>query len=274
MTLHRFAVMALVLFLGPSISDHARAYGQPQGPPQAGYYGQQQGDWDAPPREFNDIQRQGFRDGIEGARKDIQNHRRPDPNNRDEYRHPNVPPPLRDAYREGFRRGYDRGTTYFSGANQQPIRGPEQSWQEPAPQGPPGIEMQQRGFQDGMVGALRDLENHRTPDPNNRDEYRHPNVPYELQGAYRDGFRDGYQRGMEMLTGGFGRGDDFMRGAFQDGVAGALNDFSNNRRPDPNNRDEFRHPHVSYDRIDAYRDAFIRGYNRAMSELTGYSGRH
>ncbi|SPE17738.1 conserved exported hypothetical protein [Candidatus Sulfotelmatomonas gaucii] len=281
MTLHRFAVMTLVLFLGPSISDHARAYGQPQGPPQTGYYGQQSGNWDAPPREFNDIQRQGFRDGIEGARKDIQNHRRPDPNNRDEYRHPNVPPPVRDAYREGFRRGYDRGIqNLMGGPPMQPAPAPTPVQPAPPPErgawgvaGGPDNEVMLHGFQDGMVGALRDLQNHRTPDPNNRDEYRRPNVPYEMQGAYRDGFRDGYARGNAMLTGGFGRGDDFMRGAFEDGVAGALNDFSNNRRPDPNNRDEFRHPHVSYDRVDAYRDAFSRGYNRAMSELTGYSGR-
>ena len=27
-------------------------------------------DWDAPPREFNEVQRRGFHDGIEGARRD------------------------------------------------------------------------------------------------------------------------------------------------------------------------------------------------------------
>jgi hypothetical protein len=29
-------------------------------------------------------------------------------NNRDEYRHPNVPRGLRDEYRDAFRRGYER----------------------------------------------------------------------------------------------------------------------------------------------------------------------
>jgi hypothetical protein len=63
--------------------------------------------WDAPPQEFRDIQRQGFHDGVEGARKDYDNHRRADVNNRDEYRHPHVPASARDDYREGFRRGYE-----------------------------------------------------------------------------------------------------------------------------------------------------------------------
>src|SRR3979411_1851838 len=48
-------------------------------------------DWNMPPQEFRDIQRQGYHDGIEGARKDYDNHRRPDVNNRDEYRPPHVP---------------------------------------------------------------------------------------------------------------------------------------------------------------------------------------
>jgi hypothetical protein len=63
--------------------------------------------WDTPPQEFRDIQRQGFHDGIEGARKDYDNHRRPDVSNRDEYRHPHVPDSAKADYREGFRRGYE-----------------------------------------------------------------------------------------------------------------------------------------------------------------------
>ena len=64
-------------------------------------------DWNMPPQEFRDIQRQGYHDGIEGARKDYDNHRRPDVNNRDEFRHPHVPESARSDYREGFRRGYE-----------------------------------------------------------------------------------------------------------------------------------------------------------------------
>jgi hypothetical protein len=72
-------------------------------------------DWDKPPQEFREIQRQGFHDGVEGARKDFDNHRRPDVNNRDEYRHPNVPRSGRDDYREGFRRGYDVAMSHMLG---------------------------------------------------------------------------------------------------------------------------------------------------------------
>ena len=79
-------------------------------------YGQDRdrGNWEAPPAEFNDIQRRGFHDGIEGARKDVENHRRPDVNNRDEYRHPNVPPEVRRAYREAFRRGYQQAMSHLT----------------------------------------------------------------------------------------------------------------------------------------------------------------
>lgn len=75
--------------------------------PQAGVYVQEQGGWDAPPREFRDVQRQGFHDGIEGARRDFDHHRRPDVDGREEYRHPHVDRAVRDDYRDGYRRGYE-----------------------------------------------------------------------------------------------------------------------------------------------------------------------
>ncbi len=65
--------------------------------------------WDAPPPELDEVSRRGFHDGIEGARKDFGNHRRPDVNNRDEYRNPHLPPRDREAYRHGFERGYHVG---------------------------------------------------------------------------------------------------------------------------------------------------------------------
>jgi len=64
-------------------------------------------DWDAPPPEFRDVQRKGFHDGIEAARRDFDHHRRADADDHDEYRHPHVDHAMRDDYREGFRRGYD-----------------------------------------------------------------------------------------------------------------------------------------------------------------------
>ena len=75
----------------------------------------QEGGWDAPPPEFREVQRKGFHDGIEGARKDFDNHRPPNVNNRDEYRHPHVDASMRDDYRDGFRRGYDVAMQHLSG---------------------------------------------------------------------------------------------------------------------------------------------------------------
>jgi hypothetical protein len=73
--------------------------------------------WETPPVEFREVQRQGYHDGIEGARKDYDNHRRPDVNNRDEYRHPHVAPSLQGDYREGFRRGYETAMDHIMHAN-------------------------------------------------------------------------------------------------------------------------------------------------------------
>jgi hypothetical protein len=56
---------------------------------------------------------------MEGARRDMDNHREPNVENRDEYRHPQLAPELREAYREGFRRGYDRAMAHMTN---QPFR--------------------------------------------------------------------------------------------------------------------------------------------------------
>lgn len=69
--------------------------------------------WAVPPAELQGVEQQGFHDGIEGARKDAQNHRPPNVNNRDEYRHPSVPRHDWRAYRHGFRRGYQVGVEHL-----------------------------------------------------------------------------------------------------------------------------------------------------------------
>ena len=71
-------------------------------------------DWDAPPSEFREAQRQGFHDGIEGARRDFNNHRPPNVENREEFRHPHVSRDLREDYREGFRAGYERAMSHLN----------------------------------------------------------------------------------------------------------------------------------------------------------------
>jgi len=70
--------------------------------------------WNLRPPQFRDAQRKGFHDGIEGARKDFQNHRPPNVENRDEYRHPSVSHDLRGDYRDGFRAGYERAMSHLN----------------------------------------------------------------------------------------------------------------------------------------------------------------
>ncbi len=80
-----------------------------QGPP-PGYAPEP---WAAPPAEVQGVEAQGFHDGIEGARKDYENHREPNVENRDEFRHPSVPHRDREAYRHGFKRGYQVGVEHL-----------------------------------------------------------------------------------------------------------------------------------------------------------------
>jgi hypothetical protein len=106
----RMAAGMLFVLLWSPVALSAQ-YAQPPGPPQPGA----QGGWDAPPSEYSEVQRKGFQDGLTGARKDYENHRTPNVNNRDEYRHPNAPKGLREDYRASFARGYDVGVRHMSG---------------------------------------------------------------------------------------------------------------------------------------------------------------
>ena len=116
MILNRLAIPAFALFLGATglgtakLAASAPHLGQPAAVHAAI---QDRGGWDMAPSDLPEAQHQGFRDGIEGARKDFDNHRRFSVNNRDEFRHPHVPREEREAYREGFRRGYEVATHHL-----------------------------------------------------------------------------------------------------------------------------------------------------------------
>lgn len=98
-------IAALVLGAG-MIATPAALFAQGPPPPPPPGYGQGPGRWDAPPRGYTrDIQRQGYRDGLYGAQKDFENHRRPTVMNRDEYR--NYRGPDRRAYQSAFQAGYN-----------------------------------------------------------------------------------------------------------------------------------------------------------------------
>ena len=112
-TFYRLATSSTIFLL---LSSPAVMHAQyaPQPGPQPG------GAWSNAPSEFNDAQRRGYQDGIEGARKDYENHRQPNVNNRDEYRRPHVPDSAKADYREGFRRGYQVAMDHLMGGEHGP----------------------------------------------------------------------------------------------------------------------------------------------------------
>jgi len=303
-------IAALVLALLPGVTGAGAtmAWATPTGTPAAGF-GQDRGGWDRPSAGLRGMERQGFQDGIEGARKDFGNHRQPNVNNREEYLRPNLPRGEWRTYQRGFQRGYQQAAAHLwggggpadgpmmGGPGRQmgdqgaPMRGPDgdnrdnrgdnrgdsrgmgRGMDRGVMQGP-ARDTWQRGFQEGMEGALKDFGNNRRLDVDNREEYRNSSLPYELQEPYRSGFRRGYQAGAQELTsGGSGRGAgpmaDVRQRGFQDGMEGALRDFGNHRQPNPDNRDEYRHPDAPPQAWGPYREGFRRGYQLAMKQLLG-----
>jgi hypothetical protein len=288
-----FVLPAFALLVGVAAASPAPA--MPASPaPQA--YGQQ-GGWDVPPQEYNEVQRRGFHDGIEGARKDRGNNRRPDVNNREEYRNAedlprDIPPRLRRAYREAFRRGYEMAASHLWGAPNPGYYQPQQ----PAPPPPPppaqnwewgmrGLrsDAQRRGFREGAEEARGDYQSNRRADPDDHNEYRNPPVPPQFVDEYREGFMRGYSVATSQLSGDTqwqangdpdqwqapGRFTEMQRRGFHDGIQGARRDRGNNRRPDPNNRDEYRNPPVPDQLRHEYREGFRRGYEMAAARLWG-----
>ena len=61
-----------------------------------------------PTLNFQAIEQQGAHDGFEAARKDVADNRPPVFDHHPRFRNPPVPPPGWEAYRRGFRQGYER----------------------------------------------------------------------------------------------------------------------------------------------------------------------
>ena len=245
--------------------------------PQSVMYVQERG-WDLPPGEYDEVQRLGYHDGIEGARKDYDNHRRPDPNNRDEYRSPHVELQLRRAYRDAFRRGYGVAASHLWQASQRDHQGDRWDW------GMRGLrsDAQRRGYQEGVEDGRRDFNQRRRPDPDDHREYQNPPVPPQVADEYREGYMRGYEVAFSQLGGERpwqGGGDpggwvpqrfsEMQRRGFHDGIEGAHRDADNHRSPNPANRDEYRSPHVPPDMWREYREGFRRGYEMAVTQMYG-----
>jgi len=112
MTRNRFAALAFAFALLAAYPGASKAFAAPAAPELAAF-GQER--WEMPPGEFNEIQRRGFYDGAEGARKDFGNHRLPSVFNRDEFRKPHVPRGFWRDYRQAFRRGYETAASRLWG---------------------------------------------------------------------------------------------------------------------------------------------------------------
>lgn len=104
---------ATTMFTMPAAHASTGPAAYPLAAPAAQAYGEGQEPWAVPPPELQGAEHQGFHDGIEGARKDAENHRPPNVGNRDEFRHPPVPHHDWRAYRRGFRRGYQVGVEHL-----------------------------------------------------------------------------------------------------------------------------------------------------------------
>ena len=118
MRLRQLVAPALAAALTMSAGAAFAQYGPPpQGPPPGYQQGPPPGPggWENAPPEFREWQQRGFHDGVNGAKKDFENHRPPNVLNRDEFRHPNVPRPFRHDYKDGFRRGYDVAVQHMFG---------------------------------------------------------------------------------------------------------------------------------------------------------------
>jgi len=167
---------------------------------------QDRDDWDRPDNAWNDVQRRGFHEGIEAAREDVANHRRPDADDRFEYRHPRVPGRFREAYRESFMRGYRVAISHL--ANSGPAYGPPPvvvgrgAW-DAFPDGYDDV--RRNGFRHGIESARDDYEHHRNPDVDRHDTFRHPDVPRDQKRPFQEGFRQGYRVAWDHLMGGYDR---------------------------------------------------------------------
>jgi hypothetical protein len=272
------SLFLFVLFLGIGSSCAGAA-------PMGAGSGQDRDGWDAVPREFRDFQRQGYRDGLNGAQRDSESHRRPDVNSREEFRRPSVPPAMVNDYQMGYRRGYEAGVRhFFSGGvpaampQEQPIPRHEES-----PRGL--VDYHRLGFNDGLIGAQKDLDSHRRPDVNNREEFRNPNVSPSAREDYREGYRRGYEEGIHRS---YPNGlpavmpwehaadrwdaaphefNEMRRRGFEDGRAAAQADYDRRLRSDVDAHEEYRHPRVPFGTQEDYREGFRRGYDAATSHF-------
>jgi hypothetical protein len=248
--------------------------------------GAQDNGWDSIPREYREFQRQGFRDGLQGAQRDFGNHRRPDVNNREEFRSPRVPPAMVNDYRDGFRRGYDAGVRHFFPGGASGVmpweQRPSSRWDDMPSD---FSEFRRNGFREGLAAAQRDYDNQRRPDPEQHEQFRHPAVPYQFAEDFREGFRRGYDvstrhlypSGLPALFPGEIPPSPWLtmdhntvqtqRTAFVEGVFAAGQDYEAGYASDLNRHEEYRSPKMNFLLKVVYKTGYKTGYDTAMRNL-------
>jgi Spy/CpxP family protein refolding chaperone len=107
------SVLALALASSPLLAHGASPQDQPKEGAGQPAPARVKAAWEKPPEEFNDVQRQGFHDGVDAARDDFQNQHPQDAEKRNEFHHAPGSKHAREQYLEGFRTGYDLAFYYL-----------------------------------------------------------------------------------------------------------------------------------------------------------------
>jgi len=105
MNMKWIAAAALTAGLAAPAGFAVKAHASPLAPG-IGQYQDRDQDWERPPDDYRDAQRQGFHEGIEAARRDWNERRHKDADDHRMYKHPPVDRQFAGDFRDGFRRGY------------------------------------------------------------------------------------------------------------------------------------------------------------------------
>jgi hypothetical protein len=114
MNIKWFSIPALALCIAAPGAIKAIAHEAQPAPSAAQYQDHDRDrDWDRTPDGYRDVQRQGFHEGMEAARRDYMEHRHADADDHDVYKHPPVDERDRRIFRDGFKEGYRRAMDHM-----------------------------------------------------------------------------------------------------------------------------------------------------------------
>jgi len=138
--------------------------------------------WQGMDHNVVETQKQGYVAGVLAAAQDYEAGWAADPNRHEEYKSPKMNFMLKLIYKTGYKMGYDLATRNFSNR----IPGT-------------GSQLERRAFVDGVIGAQRDHDDKRRPDPDLHQEFNNPPVNGAEQQIYRNSYRIGYEMARSYL---------------------------------------------------------------------------